>query len=100
MTLALAVLAALFSLATALASVLGRREAAQEARALRRELAAMAERLQAAERASERATARAEAAGRQLLEKGVASEAEVDRARDLERPQVAPTPRGGPRTVH
>lgn len=100
MTLALAVLAALFSFATALASVLGRREAAQEAQALRRQVATLSQRLQEAERASERAVARAEAASQLLLEKGIASEAELEGLREAGRPQAAPVPRGGSRTVH
>jgi len=95
-TLALVVLAALFSLATALASVLGRREAAQEARELREQVATLTRRLQEAERAAERAVA----ASRLLHDRGIAGEGEPEGFREAERAQAAPSPRGGSRTVH
>lgn len=98
MVLALAVLAALFSAATALASVLSRREAVQEAAALRRQLLALGQRLEAAERAAERAAGRAEAASRLLLEKGIASEGELEGVHEPAGPPEAPAPRS--RTVH
>ncbi|MBI5067917.1 MAG: hypothetical protein HZB56_06730 [Deltaproteobacteria bacterium] len=100
MILALAVLASLLSLAAALASVVARRESAQEAEVLRRQVAALAQRLQEAERAAERAAGRAEAASHLLLEKGIASEGELEGLHDApesERPE--PQPRGS-RTVH
>jgi len=99
--LALAVLAALLSLAAALASVLARRESAQETAALRRQVASLAGRLDEAERAAERAAGRAEAASQLLLEKGIASEGELEAFREPFEAgeRQAPVPRGS-RTVH
>ncbi len=97
MILALAVLATLLSLAAALASVLARRESLQETAALRRQVAALTQRLQEAERGA----GRAETASRLLLEKGLVSEGEREAFREPvdggER--QTPAPRSS-RTVH
>jgi len=97
--LALAAVASLLSLAAALAAVLGRRDSVQEAEALRREVAALAQRLQEAERAAERAAGRAEAAGQLLLDKGIVSEGELEAFREPLEGGERQAPRS-PRTVH
>lgn len=98
MILALLVLAVLLSLATALASVLARRDSLQETASLRRQVASLTQRLEEAERAAQRAAGHAEAAAQLLLEKGVAGEGELE-GRGDPGAQVEAQPRGS-RTVH
>lgn len=82
-TLALAAIAALLSLAVALATVRAWREASAEAADLRRNGSELASRLLAAEQAAALAAARAEAASHLLLEKGIADEEELEAMRQL-----------------
>jgi hypothetical protein len=101
-TLALAAVAALLSLAVALVSIRAWRESADQARAFGEKERELASRLEAAERAADRAAAQAEAASRLLLEKGIADEEDLEAIERPVEPSGAghpPASRGGP-TVH
>lgn len=101
-TLGIATLAVLLSLAVALATARAWREAAAEAAALQKRAGELASRLEAVERTAGQAAARAEAASHLLLEKGIADEDELEAIRQLvEAPEgdAPDVPRGG-QTVH
>jgi hypothetical protein len=101
-TLALATVAVLLSMAVALASIRAWRDSAAEAEARRLEAKELASRLEAAERLAGQAAARAEVTGQLLLEKGIADEDDLETVRDLVEASGADDPpamRGG-QTVH
>lgn len=82
-TLALAALALLLSIAAALVTARLWRDGSAEAAVLRRKGSELAARVLAAERAAAQAAARAEAASHLLLEKGIADEEELEAMRHL-----------------
>lgn len=103
-TLALATLAVLLSLAVALASVAAWRSASADAARLREQARELSERLQAAERTAGQAAAQAEIASQLLVDKGIADEDDLEAIRGVaEAPEPGaeepPATRGG-RTVH
>lgn len=101
MTLALAAVAVILSLAVAVASVAAWRASAGEAARLRREGAALAERLAAAERVAGQAAAQAETASQLLLDKGIADEDDLEAVREgVEGGGGEPAVTRGGRTVH
>ena len=97
MSLALATVAVLLSLAVALASVIAWRSAAADAGRLRQEARSLSERLEAAIRVAGQAAAQAEAASQLLLERDAAEDAGGGPGPEA---GDAPAATRGGRTVH
>ena len=93
------VLAAL-SLAVALLFARRQRVLAGELRSLQQQLRDLSGRLASAEKSTEVATSRAEAAGKVLLEKGLANEEDLEAARRCFEAPEDPQPARGTRTLH